>query len=101
MDPTDVLARSRALWNRASLDLGSDEVLAQLLDRGSLDDWRAVFRLLEQDDGDARALQARIHQILLRVPTGRPFFWMAVLARVGFPVDWNAEPRHSDGEAEL
>ena len=34
------LAHSRALWNRTHLDLRSDEILAQILDRGSMDDWR-------------------------------------------------------------
>jgi len=43
------LSRSRALWNRDGLDLRSDEVLAQLLDRGELAAWRALYRLARQD----------------------------------------------------
>jgi len=36
----DDLTHSPALWNRSHLDLRSDEILAQILDRGSMDDWR-------------------------------------------------------------
>jgi len=32
----DALETSRALWNRSALVLDSDEVLAQLLDRGQM-----------------------------------------------------------------
>ena len=37
MTPFDA---SPALWNRTSADLASDEVLAQLLDWGTREDWR-------------------------------------------------------------
>ena len=46
-----VLARSRALWNRSALDLDSDEVLAQILDYGSLADWRALYVLMSDGSG--------------------------------------------------
>lgn len=48
MSHTD-LARSRALWNRSHLDLRSDEILAQILDRGTLEDWRALYELARTD----------------------------------------------------
>jgi hypothetical protein len=44
------LSTSRALWNRDRLDLESDEVLAQLLDRGELEAWREIYRLVARDD---------------------------------------------------
>jgi len=39
------LETSRALWNRSSFDLESDEVLAQVLDRGEMWAWRALYRM--------------------------------------------------------
>lgn len=74
MDPLAILARSRALWNFAHLDLGNDEVLAQILDRGSKEDWRAMYALLRRDDPEARALRQRIKTLLQRVPTCHAWF---------------------------
>jgi hypothetical protein len=85
MSPLD---RSRALWNRAGLDLRSDEVLAQLLDRGELDAWRELYA---RAAGDA-ALQARIHRLVLRGAVGFPHFWLAALASLGRAIDWSAPP---------
>jgi hypothetical protein len=42
------LKSSRALWNRSELGLRSDEILAQLLDQDSLEDWRALARLAKE-----------------------------------------------------
>lgn len=55
---------SRALWNRSGLDLESDEVLAQLLDRGEMAAWRMLYRLARTDP----RLRARIARIVLTVP---------------------------------
>lgn len=82
----DELEMSRALWNRSGLDLGSDEVLAQLLDRGRMPEWRTLYRMSKTD---AR-LRARIKRIILTVPISLPRFWLAALASLGEPVDWNA-----------
>jgi len=79
----DVLRHSRALWNRQSLDLESDEVLAQILDRGEMRDWRALYRLARNDV----RLRTRIKQIILTVPTPLPRFWLAALASLGEDVD--------------
>ena len=79
------LARSSALWNRSHLDLASDEILAQILDRGSLDDWRELYRLAARDGG----LRRRIVGLLGRVPIGFPGFWRAAMASLGEPVDWS------------
>ena len=77
------LETSRALWNRSALDLESDEVLAQLLDRGEMADWRALYALAK---ADAR-LRSRIRRIALTVPLPLPHFWLAALASLGDPVD--------------
>ncbi|PYV13861.1 MAG: hypothetical protein DMG07_13240 [Acidobacteria bacterium] len=82
----EALESSRALWNRSSLDLESDEVLAQLLDRGEMAAWRALYRMAR---ADAR-LRARIKRIVLTVPLPLPRFWLAALASLGEPVDWSA-----------
>ena len=74
---------SRALWNRCEIDLESDEVLAQLLDRGEMEAWREIYRLAR---GDAR-LRARIKHVVLAVPLPLPRFWLAALASLGEEVD--------------
>jgi hypothetical protein len=82
----DDLERSRALWNRTGCDLESDEVLAQILDRGTLADWRALYRRARSD----ACLRARIKTIVLTVPVPLPRFWLAALASLGEPVDLSA-----------
>jgi hypothetical protein len=79
------LETSRALWNRSALDLDSDEVLAQLLDRGDIADWRTLYALASAD----AQLRLRIRRILITVPLPLPHFWLAALASLGEPVDWN------------
>jgi hypothetical protein len=86
---TGAIDRSRALWNRRELDLNSDEVLAQLLDRGEMATWRELYRLARDD---AR-LRARIKHIVLTVPLPLPRFWLAALASLGEPVDFDAPVR--------
>lgn len=81
------LESSRALWNRNRLDLNSDEVLAQILDRGSVQDWRALYRIARTDC----ALRKRMTRIVLRVPIGMPRFWLAALRSLGEDVDLGAE----------
>lgn len=79
MLPMDVLARSPALWNRDRLDLRSDEILAQLLDWGTLDDWRALYSLARDD----AALRARILRLAGSVPMYVPHFWLAAMRSLG------------------
>ncbi len=76
----------RALWNRDALDLRSDEVLAQILDRGELADWRELYRLAHAD----AQLRARIRRIVVTVPLPLPHFWLAALAGLGETVDFDA-----------
>ena len=82
----DALETSRALWNRSGLDLASDEVLTQLLDRGDMADWRGLYRMAKADG----QLRARIKRIILTVPVSLPRFWLAALASLGEPIDWKA-----------
>jgi len=77
------LKRSRALWNRSSLNLASDEVLAQILDRGEIADWRELY-VLAKEDG---SLRTRIKALVLSVPLPLPHFWLAVLTSLGEEVD--------------
>lgn len=87
--PTDFhapLEASGALWNRDRLDLRSEETIAQILDRGSVEDWRALYRLAQQDPG----LRGRIRRVVERVPLGNPFFWRTALRFPGEPVDFDA-----------
>ena len=74
---------SRALWNRSEVALESDEVLAQILDRGELGAWRDLYRLARTDP----RLRARMTQIVLTVPLPLPRFWLAALSALGEPVD--------------
>ncbi len=83
---TQTLARSRALWNRDAFVLESDEVIAQILDRGELAAWRDLYRLARVDS----RLRARMHCIVLTVPVALPHFWLAALASLGEPVDLSA-----------
>jgi len=77
------LETSRALWNRSRLALESDEVLAQVLDRGEIAAWRELYRLARTDP----ELRARIARTVLTVPVPLPRFWLAALADLGEPVD--------------
>ena len=81
------LESSRALWNRSSLELESDEVLAQILERGEMASWRALYRMA---GSDAR-LRARILGIVLSVPLPLPHFWLAALASLGEDVDLDSD----------
>jgi hypothetical protein len=79
MRPLEVLARSPALWNRQRFDLRSDEILAQLLDRGTLDDWRALYTLAGADAD----LRARIVRLAGSVPMYLPNLWLAAMRSLG------------------
>jgi hypothetical protein len=81
------LERSKALWNRSRLDLRSDELLAQILDRGSTEDWRELFRLAL----GSPELRRRIHRLVLTVPLPLAHFWLAALRSAGEDVDVGAK----------
>jgi hypothetical protein len=84
------LERSRALWNRSKLDLRSEEILAQILDRGEIEAWRELYHLAKQDP----ALRQRLHRVVTRVPLAYGHFWLAAVASLGESVDWaNPLPR--------
>ena len=83
------MARSsagRTRCRRSAGDLRSDEWLAQLLDRGEMAAWRPLYRLARQ----APELRARIARLVATVPNPLPHFWLAALASLGEPVDFEA-----------
>jgi len=82
----EALERVVLRWNRDRLDMASDEVLAQLLDRGDLAAYREIYRRAGADPG----LRLRILALIGRVPLPYPGFWRAALASLGEPVDWTA-----------
>ena len=81
---TEALERVVVGWNRSRLDLASDEVLAQVLDRGDLAAWRELYRLAAGDP----ELRRRILSIVRHVPLPYPGFWLAALASLGETIDW-------------
>jgi hypothetical protein len=96
MRPFD-LARSQALWNRQSLDLESDEVLAQIMDRGELEAWRALCRLASGPGCEARRLRQRIIKVCRTVPLSFPHVFLAAMAALGEDIEPYPEvPRPAD-----
>jgi len=83
---TRALERAVVGWNRSRLDLDSDEVLAQILDRGDLAAWRELYALAAKD----QHLRSRILGIVGRVPLPFPGFWRAAMSSLGERVDWSA-----------
>lgn len=81
------LSTSQALWNRERLDLRSDEVLAQILDRGELDAWRELYRLASGPGEEAAELRRRILRICRTVPLSFPHLFIAAMGALGEPVD--------------
>jgi hypothetical protein len=82
-------------WNRHRLDLSSDEMLAQVLDRGDLAAWQELYALAAGDS----ALRRRIRSVIERVPLPYPAFWLAALASLGEAIDWTAPLPRDDGIA--
>jgi hypothetical protein len=92
MTPTS----SRALWNRDQATLESDELIAQVLDRGTMSDWRALYQAARTDS----ALRARIIRIVSTVPLPLPRFWLAALVDLGERIDLGAPlPAYYEGTA--
>jgi hypothetical protein len=81
------LSESQALWNRSYLDLRSDEVLAQILDRGELDAWREIYRLASGSGEEAAKLRQRILHLCKTVPLSFPHLFIAAMGALGEPID--------------
>lgn len=81
------LGQSRALWNRSHLDLESDEVLAQLLDRGELAAWRELYRLAARPSEEGARLRRRILRLCRTVPLAFPHLFIAAMAALGEEVE--------------
>ena len=81
------LTTSRALWNRSHLDLESDEVLAQILDRGELEAWREIYRLAAGPSEEAAKLRRRILRLCRTVPLSFPHLFIAAMVSLGERTD--------------
>ena len=92
---TSALERTVVRWNRSRLDLRSDEMLAQILDRGDLAAWEELYALAAGDD----ALGRRILGVVRRVPLPYPAFWLAALASLGEAIDWTVPLPRDEGLA--
>ena len=92
---TGALERTVVGWNRSRLDLASDEVLAQILDRGNIDAWRELYRLASAD----ASLRRRILGVVRRVALPYPGFWLAAIASLGELIDWAVPVPRDDGLA--
>jgi len=77
------LDNSQALWNRRRLELASDEVLVQILDRGELAAWRELYRLAGQPGEEAAALRRRIVRLCRTVPLSFPHLFLAAMTALG------------------
>jgi len=92
---TGALERTVVGWNRSRLDLRSDEVLAQILDRGDLAAWKELYALAAEE----APLRQRILTVIRQVPLPYPAFWLAALASLGEKVDWSAPRPRDEGPA--
>jgi hypothetical protein len=81
------LATSQALWNRDHLDLESDEILAQILDRGELAAWREIYRLASGSSEEAAKLRRRILRLCQTVPLSFPHLFIAAMGALGEPIE--------------
>lgn len=81
------LSRSQALWNRNGANLLSDEVLAQILDRGEVEAWREIYRRATGPDEQAVALRRRIVHLCRTVPLGFPHLFLAAMGSLGEDLD--------------
>lgn len=80
-------------WNRTQLDLRSDEMLAQILDRGDPASWQELYALA----AGAPQLRKRILDLVRRVPLPYPCFWLAALSALGEPIDWTLPVPQEEG----
>ena len=81
------LSTSQALWNRSGLALESDEVLAQLLDRGELEAWRELYRLASGSGEEAVKLRRRILRLCQTVPLSFPHLFIAAMGALGESIE--------------
>jgi len=92
---TSALERTVVGWNRSRLDLRSDEVLAQILDRGDVAAWKELYSLAASD----ASLRRRILSVIRRAPLPYPAFWLAALASLGETIDWTVPLPRDEGIA--
>lgn len=81
------LSTSQALWNRSYLDLESDEILAQILDRGEVEAWRELYRMASGTGNEAARLRRRILRLCRTVPLSFPHLFIAAMGALGEPIE--------------
>jgi hypothetical protein len=67
--------------------LESDEVLAQLLDRGEVEAWRELYRMASGRDEGAAALRRRILHLCQTIPLSFPHLFIAAMGAAAGPVE--------------
>lgn len=61
-------------------------MLAQVLDRGTMADWRMLYASAQVDP----ELRRRLHRLVLTVPLPLPRFWLSALVSLGESIDLEA-----------
>ncbi len=61
------------------LALESDEILAQLLDRGEIAAWRELYRMASGSGEEAAALRQRILRLCQTIPLSFPHLFIAAM----------------------
>lgn len=72
----------------------SDEVLCQILDRGQMRDWRALYALARESP----PLRRRIVHLCQTTPIGFAHLFLAAMAGLGEPVAVWPPPRQGVGD---
>ena len=58
-------------------------MLAQILDPGELDAWRAIYRRAAKETREGAALRRRIVHVCCTVPVAFPHLFLAAMAHLG------------------
>jgi len=87
VSPSDPCAHARLRFVRTRWSLASDEILAQILDRGELEAWREIYRRAAAPTDDGAGLRRRIVRLCCTVPVAFPHLFLAAMAHLGEVVD--------------
>jgi hypothetical protein len=67
--------------------LESDEVLAQLLDRGEIEAWRELYRMASGPGEEAARLRRRILRLCQTVSLSFPHLFIAAMGAIEGPIE--------------